>query len=103
VRRDAQLVPTIRRVWQMNFRAYGARKVWKQLNREQIRVARCTMERLMRQKACVASCAAIALKRPDRPMPIKRYWTVCSDASSYRGPMNYGSLISVCRSKRRRR
>lgn len=33
--------------WTENFRAYGARKVWRQLNREQVRVARCTVERLM--------------------------------------------------------
>jgi transposase InsO family protein len=31
-------------------RAYGARKVWKQLNREHIRVARCTVGRLMRRE-----------------------------------------------------
>ena len=29
---------------------YGARKVWRQLNREEIRVARCTVERLMRSE-----------------------------------------------------
>jgi transposase InsO family protein len=47
VRRDAELVPEIERVWQENFRVYGARKVWRQLNREGIPVARCTVERLM--------------------------------------------------------
>jgi putative transposase len=50
VQRDAELRGTIRRVWQENFRAYGARKVWKQLHREHIPVARCTVERLMRQE-----------------------------------------------------
>ena len=50
VQRDAELRGTIRRVWQENFRAYGARKVWKQLHRERIPVARCTVERLMRQE-----------------------------------------------------
>jgi putative transposase len=50
VQRDAELRGTIRRVWQENFRAYGARKVWKQLHREHIAVARCTVERLMRQE-----------------------------------------------------
>jgi len=40
----------VRRVWQENFRVYGARKIWKQLNREQIPMARCTVERLMRQE-----------------------------------------------------
>src|SRR6201992_367143 len=48
--RDIELRGSIRRVWQENFRVYGARKVWKQLNREHIPVARCTVERLMRQE-----------------------------------------------------
>ncbi len=48
-RRDAVLVIDIRRVWEENFRVYGARKVWKQLNREQIRIAKCTTERLMQR------------------------------------------------------
>jgi putative transposase len=39
----------IRRVWEENFRVYGVPKVWKQLNREGIPVARCTVQRLMRQ------------------------------------------------------
>jgi putative transposase len=39
----------MRRVWEENFVVYGARKVWRQLNREQIDVPRCTVERLMRQ------------------------------------------------------
>jgi putative transposase len=49
VRRDAELKPQIQRVWRENFCAYGAHKTWKQLNREKIRVARCTVQRLMRQ------------------------------------------------------
>jgi transposase InsO family protein len=48
-RRDEELCSHIRRVWAENFCAYGARKTWKQLNREQIRVARCTVQRLMRK------------------------------------------------------
>jgi putative transposase len=36
-------------VFDTNYSVYGARKVWRQLNREGIRVARCTVERLMRQ------------------------------------------------------
>ncbi len=47
--RDAALEIEIRRVWKENFRVYGARKVWQQLNREHIFVARCTVERLMRK------------------------------------------------------
>lgn len=45
--KDEQLRPQIYRVWEQNFCVYGARKVWKQMNRESIRVARCTVERLM--------------------------------------------------------
>ena len=46
-RRDAQLKLEIQRVWKANFEVYGARKVWRQLGREGISVARCTVERLM--------------------------------------------------------
>jgi putative transposase len=47
-KRDEQLMPHIERVWQANLQVYGAEKVWKQMNREDIAVARCTVERLMR-------------------------------------------------------
>ena len=47
-KRDAALRGEIDRVWRENRRVYGAPKVWKQLNREHIPVARCTVERLMR-------------------------------------------------------
>ena len=46
-KRDAELRHEIRRVRAENFEVYGARKVWRQLNREGIEVARCTVERLM--------------------------------------------------------
>ncbi len=48
-RRDVALAAEIRRVWDENFQVYGVRKVWRQLARERIRVARCTVARLMRQ------------------------------------------------------
>jgi putative transposase len=48
VRRDQTLKQHIRRVWEENFQAYGVRKVWRQLLREGIEVARCTVARLMR-------------------------------------------------------
>ncbi len=47
--RDVLLLPEIERVWNANWRVYGADKVWRQLNRERIEVARCTVERLMRR------------------------------------------------------
>jgi transposase InsO family protein len=47
-RRDDELRAAIERVWHDNDHVYGPRKVWKQLRREGHRVARCTVERLMR-------------------------------------------------------
>jgi transposase InsO family protein len=47
--RNAALREQIERVWKENFGVYGARKVWRQLIREGVDVARCTVERLMRE------------------------------------------------------
>jgi len=47
--RDELLRPEIVRVHKENYGVYGAHKLWKQLNREGIRVARCTVRRLMRE------------------------------------------------------
>ncbi len=72
-KRDESLKSDIRRVWEDNFRVYGARKVWRQLNRERIEVARCTVERLMqrleiqgvrRGAKCWTTIADDALARP---------------------------------------
>jgi putative transposase len=46
--RDEELKAHIARVHAVNFGVYGAPKIWAQLNREGISVARCTVERLMR-------------------------------------------------------
>ena len=46
--RDRYHKVEIQRTWEENKRVYGARKVWKQLNREGIVIARCTVERLMK-------------------------------------------------------
>lgn len=48
--RDAHLICEIRRVHRENYGVYGARKVWLQLGREGFEVARCTVERLMRDE-----------------------------------------------------
>ena len=45
--RDRELRPKILKVWENNLCVYGADKVWDQLNKDGIRVARCTVERLM--------------------------------------------------------
>ena len=45
---DAVLKAIIQRIWTENDRAYGVRKVWKQMGREGLRTARCRVRRLMR-------------------------------------------------------
>jgi putative transposase len=47
--RDGELKPEILRVWEQNLCVYGADKIWDQLNKDGIAVARCTVERLMGQ------------------------------------------------------
>ena len=45
--RDGELRPEILRVWEQNLAVYGADKIWDQLNKDGVGVARCTVERLM--------------------------------------------------------
>ncbi len=67
-KRDEALLVEINRVHQENFGVYGARKIWLQLNREGIPVARCTGERLMRQ-AGLAGITRGKAKRTTNPDP----------------------------------
>ena len=73
---DATLRPVIRRVWEENFGVYGVRKVWRQLQREGIEVARCTVARLMRQMGLAGVVRGRAAKTTvsDRaaPCPLDR-------------------------------
>ena len=48
-RRDMALKPDIARVFAENFEVYGVRKVWRQMKREGFDIARCTVERLMKE------------------------------------------------------
>ena len=73
VKRDEQLAPEIQRVWEENHRNYGARKIWKQLKRETILVARCTVERLMKKRGiegvrrgrrCITTIPSEAVYKP---------------------------------------
>ena len=48
-KQDELLSDKIQRVWGDNMQCYGVVKVWKQLKREGIDIARCTVQRLMRQ------------------------------------------------------
>ena len=72
-KRDDALCSEVKRVWEENFQVYGAHKVWKQLNREDIEVARCTVERLMKRlglegarrgKGCKTTIADTGADRP---------------------------------------
>jgi putative transposase len=70
-RRDAFLRAEIRRVHEANFGVYGVRKVWRQLGREGAAVARCTVERLMRDMGLrgVVRGREIRTTVPDRATP----------------------------------
>jgi putative transposase len=48
-KRDLVLTCHVQRIWRANLQVYGADKVWKQMHREGVEVARCSVERLMRQ------------------------------------------------------
>ena len=74
--RDAYLRKEIQRVWDENFYVYGAHKVWKQLNREGIPAARCTVERLMKSMGLKGVIrgkgvrTTIPDKKADRPLDL---------------------------------
>jgi putative transposase len=59
---DAELEARILKVYDANFQCYGARKIWRQLRREGVAVARCTVERLMR----ALGIAGVVRGRPRR-------------------------------------
>jgi len=50
-------MPQIQRVWQADMQVYGADKVWRQLAREDVTVARCTVEDAQHGAALLASPA----------------------------------------------
>ncbi|GKS69339.1 transposase [Nitrosomonas sp. PY1] len=72
IKRDIKLELDIQRIWEGNFRVYGARKVWRQLLREGIDVARCTVERLMKK---------LEIQGVRRG---RKCWTTVADDSLYR-------------------
>ena len=69
-RRDDELRAAVQRIWDANHQVYGPRKVWKQLRREGHRVARCTVERLMRDmglRGAVRGRAWVTTTRAETP------------------------------------
>lgn len=73
-KRDAVLRHEIQRVWDQNFKVYGVRKVWYQMRREGFDVARCTVERLMRELGIQGVIRGKSQKttRPDKAQPCPR-------------------------------
>jgi putative transposase len=81
--RDRALKPEILRVHAENFGVYGVRKVWRQMRREGFEIARCTVERLMRE---------LGLQGVVRGKPVR---TRVSD----KGRVPWGGVGARCRSR----
>jgi transposase InsO family protein len=75
-RRDEVMLPMIENVWRSNLQVYGADKVWRQLGREGVRVARCTVERLMSRNgmrgAIRGKRVRTTISDPTVPCPLDR-------------------------------
>jgi putative transposase len=70
--RDQQLKTAIARVWQHNYGVYADRKVWLAPNRDGIPVARCTVERLMRDLGLQGARRSGTGRRRSRRVPGRR-------------------------------
>ena len=70
-KRDAELRPEMKRVWKDNRSVYRARKLWQAMKREKFDVARCTIERLMRDIGIegVRRGKKIKTTWPDKALP----------------------------------
>lgn len=72
--RETELCPEIKRVWDENYQVYGVRKAWQQLKREGFTLARCTVERLMKQIGIRGAVRGKVVKTtvPDTSAPCPR-------------------------------
>ena len=72
--RDTELCPEIKRIWDENYQVYGVRKAWHQLKREGFTLARCTVERLMKQLGIRGAVRGKVVKTtvPDTSAPCPR-------------------------------
>ena len=93
-KRDDELVPQIERVWQANMQVYGAEKVWRQLAREGMPMARCTVERLMRRQGLrgVMRGKVVRTTISDNKPPVR--WITSIDNSGPRDRTSCGFRIS---------
>jgi transposase InsO family protein len=88
------LVPQIQRVWQANMQVYGADKVWRQLNREGVTVARCTVERLMRRLGLRGVMRGKVVRTTISDARRHARWTGSTGSSVPSGPTSCGSRTS---------
>ncbi|WP_405575503.1 IS3 family transposase [Streptomyces sp. NBC_01167] len=70
--RDTELKELITEVYATNYRLYGARKIWRQLNRQGHAVARCTVERLMRELGIAGAVRGKRVLRSGDPVGIEQ-------------------------------
>jgi transposase InsO family protein len=72
--RIPELRPEIKRVWDENYQVYGVRKAWHQMKREGFEMARCTVERLMKQIGIRGAVRGKVVKTtvPDTSVPCPR-------------------------------
>jgi putative transposase len=72
--RDDELMPQIQQVWQANMQVYGTNKIWRQLKREGVQVARCTVERLMKRLGLEGTKRGHVIRTtiPDKALPCPR-------------------------------
>ncbi|CAN5784212.1 hypothetical protein BH24ACT15_BH24ACT15_35750 [soil metagenome] len=99
--RDRWLTSEIRRVHAANYGVYGAPKIWRQLKREGISVARCTVERLMRQEGLRGvvrggyKSITIPAKGPDaRPDLVERDFSATRPNQLWVADLTYVQTIS---------
>lgn len=91
-KRDVTLREEIKRVWESNFSVYGLRKIWRQLRRDGHTVARCTVERLMRQIG-LRGVVRGKVKRTtiaSHRIATSAHWTSYGGISTRIGPTNSG-------------
>jgi putative transposase len=84
--RDEQLSAEIVRVYEENLLVDGADKIWAQLNREGIRVARCTVERLMKAQGLSGASGPRPSPSQRAPMTVSSCRQISSTGSSERRP-----------------
>ncbi len=76
-------MPHIQRVWHANMQVYGADKVWKQLNREGIAIARCTVSDAR------APCPLDQVNRVFRADHPNQLWVSCFNHHRLLEPIGY--------------